>query len=336
MGRPKPPDMQAVQRQEQKSGGAEGRDRAVAAADARAEFRELFVSLVDPAGVLDTERAGRIAAEMEEKAARAGYGKGARMARLLADTFDDVADIVNRPVEDGSINHTFTAFQKMMTLLYNNAESYRDGGNGEPVSELEELRESAASLRSKADKRRERLRAADPPGSGLDKFDSLYRGRICKEVVSKRIEKLRAEDVANGEDPIFTPIESISHIVASCEGTWSADEIIEWSRGRGAPEVYEATGAAGGADKAAGQTARPGGDNAGHPAASTCGDRSAFKEDARRGDVELTVGVSYLEERGHQSVIPKPVVDLLGIRDSITFKISNGNVAVTRGSGGEG
>ena len=239
MGRPKPPDMQAVQRQEQKAGGAEGRDRAVAAADARAEFRELFVSLVDPAGVLDTERAGRIAAEMEEKAARAGYGKGARMARLLADTFVDVADIVNRPVEDGSINHTFTAFQKMMTLLYNNAESYRDGGNGEPVSELEELRESAASLRSKADKRRERLRAADPPGSGLDKFDSLYRGRICKEVVSKRIEKLRAEDAARGVDPIFTPIKSISHIVASCEGTWSADEIIEWSRGRGAPEVYE-------------------------------------------------------------------------------------------------
>ena len=234
--------MQAVQRQEQESGEAAGRGRVIAAADARAEFRELFVSLVDPAGVLDTERAGRIAAEMEEKAARAGYDKGARMARLLADTFVDVASVVNRPVEDGALHSTLTAFRKMMTLLYRNAESYRDGGDGEPVAELEELRESAASLRSRADRRRERLRAADPPGSGLGKFESLYRGRICKEVVSKRIEKLRAEDVANGEDPIFTPIESISDIVASCEGTWSADEIIEWSRGRGAPEVYEVAG----------------------------------------------------------------------------------------------
>ena len=326
--------MQAVQRQGQESGGAAGRDRAVAAADARAEFRELFVSLVDPAGVLDTERAGRIAAEMEEKAARAGYDKGARMARLLADTFVDVASVVNRPVEDGALHSTLTAFRKMMTLLYRNAESYRDGGDGEPVAELEELRESAASLRSRADRRRERLRAADLPGSGLDKFDLLYRGRICKEVVSKRIEKMRAEDVAKGVDPIFTPIKSISHIVASCEGTWSADEIIEWSRGRGAPEVYEVAEAAGGADKTAGQTARPGGGNAGHPAASTCSDRSAFKENARRGDIELTVDVSYLEGRGHQSIIPKPVVDLLGIRDSITFKISSGNVAVTRGGDG--
>ena len=326
--------MQAVQRQGQESGGAAGQDRAVDAADAKAEFRELFVSLVDPAGVLDTERAGRIAAEMEEKAARAGYDKGARMARLLADMFVDVASIVNRPVEDGALHSTLTAFRKMMTLLYSNAESYRDGGDGEPVAELEELRESAASLRARADRRREKLRAADLPGSGLDKFESLYRGRICKEVVSKRIEKLRAEDVARGVDPIFTPIKSISHIIASCEGTWSADEIIEWSRGRGAPEVYEVAEAAGGGDKTAGLTAGPGGGNASHPAASTCGDRSAFKENARRGDIKLTVDVSYSEGRGHQSIIPKPVVDLLGIRDSITFKISSGYVAVTRGGDG--
>ena len=98
--------------------------------------------------------------------------------------------------------------------------------------------------------------------------------------------------------------------------------------------MYEVVEAAGGADKTAVQTARPGGGNAGHPAASTCSDRSAFKENARCGDIELTVDVSYLEGKGHQSIIPKPVVDLLGIRDSITFKISSGNVAVTRGGDG--
>ncbi len=48
-----------------------GRLAVAAASDGRAEFRELFVSLVDPAGVLDTDRAGEIASKMEEAASRA-------------------------------------------------------------------------------------------------------------------------------------------------------------------------------------------------------------------------------------------------------------------------
>ena len=232
--------MQADQGPKLEAGEAAGRDRgglAVAAApDGRAEFRELFVSLVDPAGVLDTDRAGKIAIKMEEAASRAGYASGARMARLLAETFADVSEIVNRPVEDGSLRHTLVVFRETMTLLYRTAESYRVGGVGEPVAELEELRKSVARLRSGADASRAEMRAADPPGSALDKFDALYRGRICKNVISDDIERIRAEDVANGVDPIFTPIEPIDDVIARCEGTWSAVEIMDWARGKGCPE----------------------------------------------------------------------------------------------------
>ena len=197
------------------------------------------MSLVDPAGVLDTDRAGEIASKMEEAASRAGYSSGARMARILAETFADEAEIVDRPVEDGSLRHTLVAFRKTMTLLCRTAESYRDGGVGEPVAELEELRKSVARLRSGADASRAEMRAADPPGSALDKFDALYRGRICKSVTSDDIERIRAEDVANGVDPISTPIEPIDDVIARCEGTWSAVEIMDWSRGKGCPEEYE-------------------------------------------------------------------------------------------------
>ena len=232
-----------TQGQEWEGDGAAGPDRGgsvAAASDGRAEFRELFVSLVDPAGVLDTDRAGEIANKMEEAASRAGYASGARMARLLAETFADEAEIVNRPVEDGSLHQTFVAFRKTMTLLYRTAESYRDGGVGEPVGELEELRKSVAALRSEADAIRAEMRAADPPGSALDKFDALYRGRICKEVISKRIKEIRAEDVANGADPIFTPEDPIDDVISRCEGTWSAAEIMDWARGKAGPEEYAA------------------------------------------------------------------------------------------------
>ena len=46
---------------------------------------------------------------------------------------------------------------------------------------------------------------------------------------------------------------------------------------------------------------------------------------------EFTVGVNYVEGRGYQSTIPKPVADLLGLKDSITFKVSGGNVMVVPG-----
>ena len=237
---PNPGAVQVVQGPKREADESAGRDRGgtAAAPDGRAEFRELFVSLVDPAGVLDTDRAGEIAGRMEEAASRSGYASGARMARLLAETFADVSEIVNRPVEDGSLRHTLVVFRETMTLLYRTAESYRDGGDGEPVAELEELRKSAAVLRSEADTSRAEMRAADPPGSALDKFDALYRGRICKNVISDDIERIRAKDVANGVDPIFTPIEPIDDVIARCEGTWSAAEIMDWSRGKGDPEEY--------------------------------------------------------------------------------------------------
>ena len=112
---------------------------------------------------------------------------------------------MHRPVEDGALHQTIIASRKMDALLYDTAVSYREGGDDEPVVGLEELRRDVAVLRSGADANRARLRAADPPGSRLSKFDTLYRGMVCRDVVREDIEKIRAEKEAEGVDPIFTP-----------------------------------------------------------------------------------------------------------------------------------
>ena len=260
--------MQAVQRQEEKDRKAAraGRGRAAAApaeADGRAEFKEMFVSLVDPAGVLDMERCGRTAALMREAASRSGYVAGARMASTLEDIFADTADIANRPVEDGALRHTHVAFRNIIWVLHSTAELYRNGrceepiykekdgtpfpfwmpvsNDPEPVAKLEEVRKTVADLRSKADAYREKLRAADPPGSGLDMYTASYKGSICRDLVREDIEKVRAERKAKGVDPIFPPRpKPLDEHFKKCDGPiWSSAEIIAWARGNGPPDGYE-------------------------------------------------------------------------------------------------
>ena len=48
---------------------------------------------------------------------------------------------------------------------------------------------------------------------------------------------------------------------------------------------------------------------------------------------EFTVGLGYYEGRGYQSTIPKPVVDLLGLSDRITFRVSGKSVQILPGTG---
>lgn len=49
-----------------------------------------------------------------------------------------------------------------------------------------------------------------------------------------------------------------------------------------------------------------------------------WKKDAK----EFTVGVNYHESRGYQSSIPKPIIDILGEPQNITFVISGNNVKI--------
>ena len=142
-----------------------------AAADGKAEFKEMFISLVDPAGLLDMDRCGRTAGLMADSASRSGYRAGAKIASLLIGIFVDMDDIVNRPVEDGALGCTQNGFFHMIGVLYDTARAYRAGGDAEPVGELEEARAAIAKLRIKADARRERMRAAGPPGAGLSGLD---------------------------------------------------------------------------------------------------------------------------------------------------------------------
>ena len=212
-----------------------------AAGDGRAEFRELFVSLVDPAGLLDTERCGELAGRMREVSARSGYDAGARMATALEGIFADTADIVDRPVEDGALHWTYLAFRDMIGALREAAEAYREGGDPEPVARLEEVRENVARYRSEADEDRESLRNADPPGSGLSKFSELYRGRICRDVTREEQEKVRAYFKARGYDVIFPPkLGPVTEFFGEYDdpNISSADMIAEM-RGRGPPDGYE-------------------------------------------------------------------------------------------------
>ncbi len=176
-----------------------------AAGDGRAEFREMFISLVDPAGLLDMEKCSRTAGLMADSASRSGYRAGARMASLLIDIFADMADIVNRPVEDGALGCTQNGFRHMIGVLYDTARAYRAGGDAEPVGELKEARAAIAKLRIKADARREYVRAAGPPGAGLSGLDRCYMGRLCRDVVRKAQEEVREQEKAWGHDPIFPP-----------------------------------------------------------------------------------------------------------------------------------
>ena len=231
--------MQVAKGHKQEAVGCDG--GASAAADGRAEFRSMFVSLVDPAGLLDMERCGRTAAQMGEAASRSGYRAGIRMASLLADIFADAAGIVDRPVEDGALHHTIVAYREMRAVLYETAVSYRKGGSAEPVGRLEDLRKNIALLRSGADARRAAMMAASPPGSGLPRLDMPYRGMACMDVVRADIEKIRAEDEADGVDPIFPPSPKyLDELFEEFDGTGpSSAEMIEMERGKWPPDGYE-------------------------------------------------------------------------------------------------
>ena len=238
--------VQAAQGQKQKVARTAGQGRrrsgagAATTVDGRAEFRELFVSLIDPAELLDMKKCGRIAARMGEASSRSGYHEGVRMASLLSGIFADAADIVDRPVEDGALHQTTVAYREMRAALYGTAVSYRGGGDGEPVGGLEELGRKIAVLRSEADARRARLRAADPPGSGLRKFDALYKGKVCRDVVREDIEEIRAHHVAAGEDPIFPPeVKYLDEVFEEFRGGLSAADMVAMERGKWPPEGYE-------------------------------------------------------------------------------------------------
>ncbi len=200
----------------------------------------MFVSLIDPLGLHDMEKCGRIAARMGEVSSRSGYHMGVRMASLLADIFADAADIVGRPVEDGALHLTTVAYREAMAVLYGTAVSYRGGGDGEPVGDLEKLRGKIAAIRAKADALRARLRAADPPGSGLPKIDTWYKGRICRDVAREDIEEVRAWFKAAGEDPIFPPEpKCIDDLFGELGPGLSSAETVSMMRGNCPPDGYE-------------------------------------------------------------------------------------------------
>ena len=184
-------------------GSAEAADAKAAAA--RAEFRDMFVSLVDPAGLLDMDTCSETARRMGDVASGAGYAAGETMAAALCDIFAGIRDIANRTVDDGALNYTYVAFQSLMPALYEAAEAYRDGRDSEPVGELEWVRGSVSSLRAKADAYREYLRGADPPGSRLTGLSVYHRGKICRDMVRKEQEEARAWFAAQGDDPVFPP-----------------------------------------------------------------------------------------------------------------------------------
>ena len=212
-----------------------------ATSDGRAEFRELFVSLVDPAGLLDTERCGELVGRMREVSARSGYDAGARMASTLEAIFADTADIAGRPAEDGALDWTYVAFQSIMGVLYEAAGAYRAGKHPEPVGKLEEARRIISRLRSEADRSRESLRNADPPGSGLSGLSVYYRGRICRDVLREEREKVRAYARSRGFDPVFPPkLGPVTEFFGEHDdpNISSADMIAEM-RGRGPPDGYE-------------------------------------------------------------------------------------------------
>ena len=226
--------------QEQEAARPAGRP-SLAAADGRSEFRGMFVSLVDPAGLLDMEKCGEIAGRMERAALESGYGTGARMASVLADIFATMDGIAGGKVDDGAMHYATLAFSYMMEALYEAAESYRGGGEDEPVAKLEYVRDRIAGFVPKADRYKEELGRADPPGSALPPMDVPHRGKIARDVMRKEREEMRAERKARGDDPIFPPKpKSIIELLGDdYDPDITSVDMIAEMRGRGPPEGYE-------------------------------------------------------------------------------------------------
>ena len=200
--------MQTTRREQESDRAAlgDGAGAAEAPADNVAEFRKAFVSLVDPAGLLDMEACGRTAGRMEEAASRSGYEAGARMASILADMFAATDDIAGRPVEDGALGHAGIARRFMMGALRGTAEAYRDGGDAEPIAELEDARDRILRQMIRADRYREQLRAAGgPPGASLPWIERKDVGKVCRDVIRKEQEWVRAQQRKWGHDPVFPP-----------------------------------------------------------------------------------------------------------------------------------
>ena len=201
----------------------------------------MFVSLVDPAGLLDMEKCGETAGRMERAALESGYHAGARMSSALADIFATMDGIAGGRVDDGALHYATVAFGFMMDALYDTAVSYRGGGEDEPVANLEEIRDRMAGLVPDAEKYREELGRADPPGSGLPPMDAPHRGKIARDVVRKEQEDVRTQEKAWGHDPIFPPKpRTLCELLGDDydPDITSVDMIVE-ARGRGPPEGYE-------------------------------------------------------------------------------------------------
>ena len=205
------------------------------------EFRDLFVSLVDPAGLLYTDKCIEIAGRMGDEASLSGYRAGARMASLLARTFADIDDIVSRSAAEGAMHYTFVACRSMIGVLLDTAEAYRAGKDAEPVAEIEELRRHVGRFRSESDIYRAELAAADPPGSGLSGLGMSYGDAICRDIVRKEQEKLREEFRRDGVDPIFPPKPGPmdEFFGEDDDPNISVVDILHEMRGRGPPEGYE-------------------------------------------------------------------------------------------------
>ena len=227
---------------------AEAADRAVlqegggvgAAEAARAEFRDTFVSLVDPAGLLYMDRCAEAAGRMEDAASKAGYGAGARMAAALAGIFADTDRIVSGQVDDTTLHCTHLAFRNMMGVLYDTARAYRGGESPEPVARLEEAREAAARLRAEVDAHIEEIGRPGSPGPVLTGLDMKYRGMVCRYVIREYQAGVREEIKSRGFDPIFPPkLESIDECFGEYDGlNMSSADMIALSRGR-IPDGYK-------------------------------------------------------------------------------------------------
>ena len=232
--------MQAAQ--ECADGGKAARPAKVAADAAQTqEFRDLFVSLVDPAGLLHTDRCIEIAGRMKDEASRSGYRAGARTASLLADMFADIDGIVSRSAAEGAMYYTAISYRDMKRALVDTAKAYRDGKHAEPAGEIEETRRLVGRLRSEADVYRAELAAADPPGSGLPGLDKAYGDAVCRDIVRNKQEGARDELRTGGVDPIFPPKPRYidEHFGDDDDPNISMADMIAMGRGRGPPEGYE-------------------------------------------------------------------------------------------------
>ena len=206
-----------------------------------AEIKDLFISLIDPTAMARTGRCIHIAELIGAYSAGAGWDRGVRLARMLADIYGDMSKIADRPTTGGAYWLALRALGDILAHLRRVGRAYRDGLDADPMEGLEEVRSSVAKMLDSMSGLEDRKPLDDEAGADPD-FPPELAGpkrppQTCGKALMRSEWELRKRHKKRGVDHVFPPkARTIVGMLSDCvvPGQTSLD-LVQEARGRGRP-----------------------------------------------------------------------------------------------------